>query len=54
MKITCNGINIEEISSVKYLAVILDQNLRGDSMGGNIVKKVNSVLKFLRRKSSYL
>ena len=54
MKITCNGINIEAKSSVKYLGVILDQNMRGDSMEGNIVKKVNSVLRFLYRKSSYL
>ena len=54
MKITCNGINIKAKSSVKYLGVGVDQNMRGDSMGGNIVKKVNSVQKFLYLKSSYL
>ena len=54
MKITCNSINTEAKLSVKYLEMILDRNMRGDSMGGNIVKKVNTVLTFLYRKSSYL
>ena len=54
MEISCNNINIEAKSSVKYLGVVLDQNMRGETMGGNIVKKVNSVLKFLYRKSSFL
>ena len=47
MKITCNGINVQAKSSIKYLRVILDQNMRGDSVRGNTVKKVNSVLTFL-------
>ena len=29
-------------------------NMRGETMGGNVIKKVKSVLKFLYRKSSFL
>ena len=46
MKISCNNVEIEAKSSVKYLGVVLDQDLTGKTMGGNVVGKVNSVLKF--------
>ena len=54
MKISCNNVEIEAKSSVKYLGVVLDQDMTGKTMGGNVVRKVNSVLKFLYRKSSFL
>ena len=54
MKISCNNVEIEAKSSVKYLGVVLDQDMTGSTMGNNVVKKVNSVLKFLHRKSDFL
>jgi len=54
MKISCNNVEIEAKSSVKYLGVVLDQDMTGSTMGNNVVKKINSVLKFLHRKSSFL
>ena len=54
MKISCNNVEIEAKSSVKYLGVVLDQVMTGKTMGGNVVRNVNSVLKFLYRKSSFL
>ena len=54
MKLSCNNVEIEAKSSVKYLGVVLDQDMTGKTMGGNVVRKVNSVLKFLYRKSSFL
>ncbi len=54
MDITCNNVKIEAKSSVKYLGVTLDQDISGKTMGDNVVKKINSVLKFLYRKNSYL
>ena len=54
MKISCNNVEIEAKHSVKYLGVVLDQDMTGKTMGGNVVRKVNSVLKFLYRKSSFL
>ena len=47
--------DIEAKSSVKYLGVTLDQDMTGITMGGSsVVKKINSVIKFLYRKSSFL
>ena len=37
-------------SSVKYLGLVMDQDLSGDSTGTNSIKKINSGLKFLYRK----
>ena len=54
MKITCNNVNLEAKSSVKYLGVTLDQDMTGETMGSSVVKKINSVIKFLYRKSSFL
>ena len=54
MKISCNNVEIEAKSSVKYLGVVLDQDMTGKIIGGNVVRKVNSVLKFLYHKSSFL
>ena len=37
-----------------YLGVTLDQDMTWKTMRGNVVRKINSVLKFLYRKSSFL
>ena len=54
LKITCNGTEIESKDKVKYLGVVIDQDLSGTSLGNNIIKKVNSCLKFLYRKRVFL
>ena len=54
MNIACNNVQIEAKSSVKYLGVVLDQDMSGETTGSKIVKKVNSGLKFLYRKSEFL
>ena len=54
MNISCNNVPIEAKSNVKYLGVILDQDMSGETTGSKIVKKVNSGLKFLYRKSEFL
>ena len=40
MKISCNNVEIQAKSSVKYLGVVLDQDMTGKTMGGNVVRKV--------------
>jgi len=52
--ISCNGINIESKTSVKYLGVMIDQFLSGDHVVNTIVKKVNQILKFLYRNKNCL
>jgi hypothetical protein len=53
---SCNGINIEAKSSVKYLGIMIDQFLSGDLkilIVSSIIKKVNQRqrLKFLQNSS---
>jgi hypothetical protein len=52
--ISCNGINIEAKSSVKYLEIMIDQFLSGDLIVSSIIKKVNQRLKFLYRNKNCL
>jgi hypothetical protein len=47
--ICCNGHTIESQNSVKYLGSVIDNDLSATSVVNNIVKKVNSKLKFLYR-----
>ena len=54
LNIVCNDVQLESKSSVKYLGATIDQNMSGKTMGTNVVKKVNSGLKFLYRKSGFL
>ena len=53
-KISCNGIDIEARSSVKYLEIMIDQFLSGDLIVSSIIKKVNQRLKFLYRNKNCL
>ena len=54
MDISCGNIEIEPKSSVRYLLVTLDQDITRKTMVGNVVRKIDSVLRFLYRKSSFL
>ena len=45
---------IEQKLSVKYLGVILDNNLNGRSMAKSILSKINNKLRFLYRKQKFL
>ena len=53
-KITCNEHTISAKSNVKYLGLDIDQYLSGELIVDNIIKKVNSRLKFLYRQSQFL
>ena len=54
MKIEGNNVDIEAKSSVKYLGVTLDQDMTGITMGGSVVKKINSVIKvFVQKKQLF-
>ena len=54
LNISCNGINIESKTSVKYLGAAVDYCLSGDSMALSIIQKANCRLKFLHRNSKFL
>jgi len=41
-------------SKVSYLGCILDENLNGESMAYNVIKKINMKLMFLYRKNKFL
>merc|ERR1712236_54764 len=48
-KVNCNNVEIKAVDSVKYLGIKLDNNLSGESIVSNIIKKSGSRLKFLYR-----
>lgn len=54
LNVKCNDQLIESTSSVKYLGATIDQFLSFEFMANSIIKKANSRLKFLYRKSEYL
>ena len=54
MNVSCNGINIESKTSVKYLGASIDNCLSGDSMALSIIQKANCILKFLYRNAKFL
>ena len=54
LNISCNGINIQATSSVKYLGATLDQNLSCEEIARSVVTKANARLKYLYRKSQFL
>ena len=54
LNIVCNNVKIESKANVKYLGAVIDQDLSGKTMGTGVIKKVNSGLKFLYRKSKFL
>jgi hypothetical protein len=46
-QVSCNNHIISSQKSVKYLGLNIDQSLSGEVIVNNIIKKVNSRLKFL-------
>ncbi len=52
--VTCNGHNIQGQDNIKYLGSLIDHTLSGTNTVNNLVKKSNSKLKFLYRKSKCL
>ena len=54
VSISCNGINIESKTSVRYLGVMIDQFLSSDHVVNTILKKVHQILKFLYRNKNCL
>ena len=54
LNVSCNGINIESKTSVKYLGASIDNCLSGDSMALSTIQKANCRLKFLYRNAKFL
>lgn len=54
LDIYCNGCQIKQSNSVKYLGALLDQSLSFESMVTSFIQKANARLKSLFRKKSFL
>ena len=54
LHIKYGDIQIKQHSKVKYLGCLLDETMSGEAMTLNVVNKINTKLKFLYRKNSYL
>ena len=59
IKVTQLNINYKEIqikqhSKVTYFRCILDETMSGESMALKVINKINSKLKFLHRKNTFL
>ena len=52
--VTCNGQTINNKKSVKYLGVMLDQELSGEAIANEVIKKVNARLRFMYRQGYFL
>ena len=53
MEISCNSVDTSSKSQVKYLCVTIADDMSGSTMGNSVVKKINSRIKFLYRKSVF-
>ena len=54
LNINYRGTSIKQHTSVKYLGCLLNQTLSGETMATYVLNKINSKLKFLYRKRSFL
>ena len=54
MSVYCNNIPIQAKKNVKYLGITFDQDLSGDKIGRDAVRKINNGLKFLYRNGQLL
>ena len=54
LNISYKNVIIKQFSKINYLGGILDQTMSGDTMALNVIRKVNSRLKFLYRKNAFL
>lgn len=53
LQISCNNIDIKSQNSVKYLGMVLDQNMNFETMGSSVISKINARIKFLYRKGIF-
>ena len=53
-QVKCNDTTIKNVNNVKYLGLTLDDNMSGESIVHNILKKASCRLKFLYRYSNIL
>ena len=54
LNISYKNVIIKQFSKINYLGGLLDQTMSGDIMALNVIRKVNSRLKFLYRKNAFL
>ena len=54
LNIVYNGAEIKQYAKVQFLGCILDQSLSAGSVALNVINKVNSRLKYLKRQSRFL
>ena len=54
LKINYKNTQIKQHSKVTYLGCILDETMSGESMALKVTNKINSRLKFLKRKNKFL
>ena len=54
LSVSCDGNLIKSSNSVKYLGIVLDDTLSGNSIARDILKKAGARLKFLYRQSHML
>ena len=54
LSVSCDGNLIKSSNSVKYLGIVLDDTLSGNSIARDILKKAGARLKFLYRQSTSL
>ena len=52
--VSCNSHDITRSNKVKYLGLVIDNTLSGESIVQNIISKVNGKLKFLYRHNNCL
>ena len=53
-QVACEGVPVKRVSCVKYLGVMLDENLSGKPHAENLIKKCGSRVSFLYRKAPLL
>ena len=54
LNISYGSLKIKQYSEVAYLGCIIDEPLSGESMALNVVSTINTRLKFLYRKNTFL
>ena len=54
INVNCNDVQIESKPNVTYLSAVIDQDMSAKTMATCVIKKLNSSLKFLFRKSGFL
>ena len=53
-KVECNGVKLQEKTSISYLGCILEQNMSGEQMALSVISKIHARTKFLARIAKFL